>query len=370
MYELKIFNDEMAIEDYSNYGLILSNDKGPGLVSTIHKKFKKVWDLYKEQRSLDWDEAEFDFSQCNLDFKNCPKDVSDMMIRTLAWQWETDSVASKAIVAIMAPFVTSNEYWFAIQRVSDNESVHALTYSEIVRLSFDDPNKVLSDILSVKESMSRLNCVRKVFAEAYEASHKYALGQIQNSQELYNIVFKFIATLYMLERIQFTASFAVTFTICGAGWFQPIGKAVQKIAQDELEVHCELGAEVLKCEMQTERGKIALEQTHSELLEIFNEIVESERVWLFDYLFADGRTLIGANAELLYQWTLFGAKVVDQLLKLKAHHKFPKHNPLPSMEKWLNMNKFQAAPQEQDLAAYKVGTVSNDDASVIFDIDF
>ena len=45
--------------------------------------------------------------------------------------------------------------------------------------------------------------------------------------------------LLFLERLQFMASFAVTFTICSTGLFQSIGTAVQKICQDELEIHAE-----------------------------------------------------------------------------------------------------------------------------------
>ena len=47
-------------------------------------------------KSLDWDENEVDYSQCNSDFKTAQRGVSDMMIRTLAWQWEADSVASRS----------------------------------------------------------------------------------------------------------------------------------------------------------------------------------------------------------------------------------------------------------------------------------
>lgn len=363
-----IFNIDKTEEQYRQTGLLLSSQ--PGLFDTIHKKHKKIWDLYKEMKSLDWDENEFDYSQCSIDFKSCPKDVADMMIRTLAWQWEADSVASRSIITVLAPFISSSELWACWQRISDNEVVHAATYSEIVRMSFDNPNEVLSNILSVKESLSRLETVGKVFADAYEASHKYSLGLVENDQQLYNKVFLTVATLLMLERVQFMASFAITFTVCGSGPFQPIGKAVQKIAQDELEIHAELDKEVLTIEQKTERGKLARTTLDDKLHEIFNEVIESEFKWI-DYLFSDGRTLVGATPDLLKQWVLFNAKDVAHFLNLKnIEHRFPKHNPMPSMEKWLNMNKLQAAPQEQDLAAYKVGTIVYNDEGVKFNVDF
>lgn len=366
---MKIFNVEKTADQYGEYPLFFGSP--PGLFDTVNKRYPKIWALYKEMKSLDWDEAEFDYGQCNIDFKTCDPAVKDMMIKTLAWQWEADSVASRSIAPVLAPFITNSELWAAWQRISDNEVIHAATYSEIVRMSFDDPNEVMSEILSVKESIARMSTVNAVFAAGYEASHQYALGLIPYSQELYNKLYTVIATLLMLERIQFMASFAITFTICGTGLFQPIGKAVQKIAQDELEVHVQLDKEVLFIEQQTERGNLAKLQTRDQLNKIFTEVINSEFSWL-DYLFADGKSLLGTNKKLLKQWVAFNAKDVLQTLDLDipAGVVFPKENPMPHLESWLNMNKTQSAPMEQDNGAYKVGVVINDDNSKQFDVDF
>jgi ribonucleoside-diphosphate reductase beta chain len=177
------------------------------------------------------------------------------------------------------------------------------------------------------------------------------------------------ATLLMLERVQFMASFAITFTICGTGLFQPIGKAVQKIAQDELEVHSELDKEVLRTERKTTRGKIAHEQTADKFKEIFEAVVESECKWV-DYLFSNGRSLIGTNADIIKGWILYNARSVSDFMNIDTELKMPRINPMPSMEKWLDMNKSQAAPQEQDLAAYKVGAIIRDDNNAKFNVDF
>lgn len=362
-----VFNANKTIEDYQNESLLMGSD--PGLFDTIHRRHPKIWSLYKEMKSLDWSEDEFDYSQCNMDFKSCPKSVADMMIRTLMWQWEADSVASRSIISVVAPFISSSELWAAWQRVSDNEVIHAATYSEIVRMSFDDPKQVLQEILQLKETLFRLNAVTSVFDEVFKVSHEYALGLRENNQDTYNYAFLIAATMLMLERIQFMASFAVTFTICASGVFQPIGKAVQKIAQDELEVHAELDKAIITHEMTTDRGKKARELMDARIHQIFENIIESEFAWV-DYLFSEGRTLVGANADLLKQWVLFNAKDVAKFLNLKTNYKFPKHNPMPLLENWININKQQAAPQEQDIAAYKVGTTISDDQGVKFDFDF
>ena len=361
-----MFNEQKTLEQYRKTPLFLGAE--PGLFDTVHKQYPKIWSLYKEMKSLDWDSDEFDYTQCNTDFKNCPKDVSDIMIKTLAFQWEADSIASRSIIACFAPFISNSELFAAWQRISDNEVVHATTYSEIVRMSFDNPNLVLSDILKVKESLVRLETVGKVFKQLQIKGGQYNLGQIGVDQDLYNSIYLGVCTMLMLERIQFMSSFAITFTICDSGIFQPIGQAVKKIAQDELEVHQELDKEIIRTEHKTDFGRVAKEQTKDQVKKIFEEVVNSELLWT-DYLFS-GKQLVGTNVEMVKKWVLFNAKDVARFLDIETEFVFPKQNPMPGLENWINMNKQQAAPQEQDLAAYKVGAVVNDDANVSFDIDF
>ena len=102
---------------------------------------------------------------------------------------------------------------------------------------------------------------------------------------------------------------------------------------------------------------------------MFNEVVESEFVFV-DYLFSEGRSLVGTNANLIKEWVLFNAKDVANFLNLNTTYKFPKTNPMPHLEMWLNMNKQQAAPQEQDVVAYKVGVVMDDVGDDVIDTDF
>lgn len=364
---MTVFNTQKTAKDYAAKSPLFFG-KAPGLFDTVNKHYPKIWSNYKTMKSLDWDENEFDYNQCKLDFQNCPKSVSEMMIRTLAWQWEADSVASRAIAPLLAPFITDSSLWAAWQRISDNEVIHAATYSEIVRLSFDDGTKVMEDVLSVKESLERLDSVKQVFDDLHRASHMYALGMI-SEDEAYPVLFKAVVALLILERIQFMASFAITFTITSANFFQPIGKAVQKIAQDELEVHVELDKEVLRTELATERGQRTYQSLKPFIKQLLDEVVEGELVWT-DYIFSEGRELVGANAKSVKQWVLFNARDVYEFLDIDTDIKFPKANPMTHLEDWISIGKTQAAPQEQDNNQYKVNIIVRDDENVIFDVNF
>lgn len=352
--------------DYKESSLLLG--QSPGLLDTVNKQHPKIWSLYKTMKSLDWSEDEFDYSSCVRDFKTCDKSTYEMMIKTLSFQWEADSVASR-ISPIAGIFVTSSELWAAWQKVSEIEVLHAATYSEIVRNSFDDPSDILDEILSVEESFTRMDLVSSTLKTSAKAAFEYAAGIRENNQELYDHAFMFAVSMYLLERIQFMASFAITFAICDTGMFQPIGKAVQKIAQDELETHVELDKAVLSHEMKTKRGESSFNDNKEKILEMVNEVVESEFEWI-DYLFSDGRSVVGLNSDLVKQWTLFCAKDVYKFFGLESKHRLPTKNPLKFMENWLDISKTQPSPQEQDVAAYKVGVLRRDDSDEVYDIDF
>lgn len=362
----KIFNSQKT--DYETPSLFLGTQ--PGLFDTVNKNFPKIWNLYKLMKSLDWDENEFDYSSCNVEFKTCPKSIYDIMIRTLAWQWEADSVAARAIAPITAPFVSSTELWAVLTSITTNEVVHGATYSEIVRNSFDDPAVVLDEVLKVKASLSRLSTISAVMSKTYDMSHKYALGLVENDQETYNSIYMFFVAMYCLERIQFMASFAITFSICDTGMFLPIGKAVQKIAQEELEVHAENDRVVLEYEAQTERGQTAFIQCKDLIQKLIDEVVECEINWLENDLFSEGRELAGTNADLCVKWVLFNAKPVYNFFGLKSPRPLPEKNPMKFMENWLNIGNTQPSPQEQANGQYKLNVMRRDDANEEFDADF
>lgn len=245
--------------------------------------------------------------------------------------------------------------------------IHAATYSEIVRMSFDDPKAVLVETLEMKETIQRMEVIIGIMDDLAQASHQYALGLIPANQELFNKLYLFVVALFIMERVQFMASFGVTFTICASGPFQPIGQAVKKIAQDELEVHVQAGKAVLKILHNTEMGRIAREQTKATVESIFAAVVNSEFTFI-DWLFSDGEPMIGTNADFLKKWVLFCGK--DPVTFLGLEHPFgklPKENPMPHLEKWIDMNKLQAAPMEQDHGQYKVGVVVDDSAGENFD---
>lgn len=255
--------------------------------------------------------------------------------------------------------------------------IHAATYSEIVRCSFDNPDQVIKDVLAVTESLSRLKSVADIMAEVFQVSHELALGMREKDDPAtYDAALLFTATNFAMERIQFMASFAVTFAIGQSNMFMPIAKAVQKICQDEFEVHVELGRAVLRNELGIDVGKASWERIRPRVVGLIRDIIQSEFAWV-DYLESlDPEPLVGLTSKHMKEWVLYSAADVCRELQIKAEEvldegqHFPRKNPTPFMEKWVDIAKMQPAPQEQDNGQYKVNLATRTSGDRVFDVDF
>lgn len=336
-----------------------------GLFDSINNRYKDIYDLYKKLKSLDWDEHETDFGPCRIQFKTVSKNTADLMILNLAWQWETDSVAARSIVPIASCFNPNSIVAAYLGRVGDNENLHALTYSEIVRSSFEDPDSVMGEVLKVTESIKRMNVINKIFDDAYIAGHKYALGQI-TKQEAFPYLFMFFVAAWAMERVQFQGSFPVTFAIGECGDFMPIVTAVQKIAQDEFEIHAQGDRLILIELMKTPEG-IEFFKNNKELIKsVLMEVITTESNWA-KYLFSEGRELVGLTADLLVEWVQYCAQELFDFFNIELPWQRINKLPLGFMKDYLNISSIQKSPQEENPAAYLVGNAMDDLGDEVLD---
>lgn len=354
---MTVFNNKNTEWQTGNYNLFMGQQ--PALHDSINVRFPRIRELYKKQVSQRWVEDEFNHEQSRLDLLSCPKSVYQIMLMNLAYQWEADSVASRAIAPAFAPFVTNSELWAALVENTNMEVIHALTYSEIVRQCVPDPNEVFRMVMGNEQTQVRASVVNRAFDKLALAGAQYTLGLRKNEQSTYNTVFTAMCALYFLERIQFMASFAATFAIVEQGYFQSIGKAVQKIMLDEYLCHAALDVEVLRIELKTDKGQAALRECRSEINQMLNEVVLREIQWT-PHLFGEGRAIVGLNEMLLSNWVLENAQPVYVELGLDNPFQQVKGNTLPWMSNWIDIDKFQNAMQEADGNNYALNVVKDD----------
>lgn len=231
-----VFNANNSSWRTGDYPLVLGQPLG--LYDSINTPYPELFDLYKLQKSMDWSEDEVNLEQSRLDLLSCSKNNYDIMLKTLAFQWELDSVASRAIAPLFAPFITNSELWVMLAKQTEIENLHALTYSEIIRQCIADPQEVFKEVMLNDNVLERSDTVIKVFDELKLLGGRYNAGMIdmRNPQEVLKIkqtLLKGFVALYCLEKIEFMSSFACTFALAEQNIFQGIAKLVQKIAQDE-----------------------------------------------------------------------------------------------------------------------------------------
>lgn len=353
----KVFNTLKS--DYQDSPLFYGEERG--LLDTINIKYPRLFQLFEELKGMDWKHNEYQYSECLKDFQRVDIHTRTKMIHTLAWQWEADSIAGSSVIETLGPVITNTELRVAYTRLADNENLHAMTYSEITRGSFDNPGEIIHEITNIREALGRLSVVSEVFDKAFTSIYQYKLGLIPYSQDLYDKTLLVVVAIYCLERIQFMCSFAVTFGICSTGVFTNIGLAVQLIARDEFSNHVPLQEEVLRIELNTDRGQVFYKKHKSTILNIIKSIVKYETIGI-EYLYKDGKDIVGITKQRLIDWLLFNTTAPITFFNLRddftKDYKLVESNPLPFMEKWIDMDASQQSNQEQDNNQYTANAVS------------
>lgn len=246
--------------------------------------------------------------------------------------------------------------------------VHSETYSEIVKNAFSDPEEVLESLSKRTNVIERLSKVNEVFYNLRQAGLDYSTGKRELDYELVKDVYKGVVALYLMERIQFIASFAITFALGEMGRFQPICQAIRKICADEVIIHAESDMLLIR-ELQKHpffQG-IEITELNREVYELAEEVIKRELSWT-DTLF-EGRSLPGITADSIKEWVLFNYQIVKKNLGLPVDNKY-KSNPIPFINSWISSNAYQSAPQEQEIGQYLVGAITDDIDGATFDLDF
>lgn len=355
---MSVFNANNKGFETNKYPLFLGEDLG--LFDTINVAYPELEDLYQKQVSQIWNENEVSLSQDKQDMINAPKDVVDLMVKTISWQFLADSVASKSIAGLLMRYVTNSELEGMINAWSFFETIHARTYSHIVKQTVVNPNQVLRDTYNNVDIVSRSEAIVKAFDQLESLP---ITATIEEKRRAIALAF---AALFALEAIAFMSSFAVTFAIAETGIFQGIGSLVTLIARDEV-LHTRMDYAILNILKQSPEWLETFSQLSGEIKDVLDAITKQE-VKNATYLFSEGRQVIGLTAELLQEYTLYMAKPLYDALGIPFDFQVIEKNPCSYMDKYIDSSKMQVAPQEIQLTAYKIGSVKDDTDEL--DLDF
>lgn len=339
-----VFNANNTGNETGKYPLFLGED--PGFKDTIHMQYPILDHLYQLQVSQIWNENEVDLTQDRMDMINADPKVVEMMVRTILWQSLADSIASRAISGILLRHVTNPQLEDWYNAVALFESIHSRTYLHIIKQTFVDPEEALRMGYEMVEAIQRSEVLRCAFDDLMNLPPDAPEDVVREH------VYIAIATLYMLERINFMSSFAITFGIAELELFQGISQDVVLICRDEI-LHAEGGRQILKIEM-AEHPEV-FNKLRPRMQQLFDEVKNMEYSWTDD-LFSEGRGFLGSSAQGVKDYVDYMSQDVADTLGLVTR-KVDK-NPLPYMDNYIDTSKVQEAAQEIQLTKYLLNAVS------------
>lgn len=219
-----VFNETATGHQTANYPLFFGEQMGT--YDTVNRNYPRIFDLYNQQMGQIWYSTEVDVTQDRVDLLKAPKEVVDLMVKTIQWQQATDSIASRSVGVLLERWVSNPEMSSLIKAWGLFEDIHSQSYADIVATVFPNPNDMIEEIVSDLNIVGRSRILIDVFDELYNMPDDVPI-EVKRK----NMLLAF-AAFYAMESISFMASFSVTFSIAHAGYFAGIGERVRFIARD------------------------------------------------------------------------------------------------------------------------------------------
>lgn len=316
-----------------------------GLIDSVHRADETTFNRYKLLKKQDWDENEYPMEEARLDFIRHPKEGL-MMKNNIGWQWSGDSAAANSIIPIVAPFAPISDAWLWFVKQGENENLHALTYSEAVRISVPDGMNEIQRIHNDLDTMRRAEYVTKVLDHVIRIGARITLGDIKrDSEEASDALMLLLSAFFILERCQFMPSFLNTAVLFFQHKFKPVAQAIRKIAIDEWGTHIPQIRFMIQHELKFPERQASMQRIRPIVTKLLEEVVLNEVAWN-QHQFRIGGELLGMTEQMGDDYAYYaGADVANELGLFPEFKKVTK-NPAPIMDNFLDPNREKQASME------------------------
>jgi ribonucleoside-diphosphate reductase beta chain len=125
---------------------------------------------------------------------------------------------------------------------------------------------------------------------------------------------------------------------------------------------------IINNEIKTKEGIIAFMEVFEDIENILKEIVDAELRWTDFIINEEGEKVLGFTAKDVKNFVIYSATDVANFLNVNLPYEKIYENPLPFMNKWLDINVNQASPQEESAVNYILGRFQDDRESVNFEV--
>lgn len=241
-------------------------------------------------------------------------------------------------------------------------TIHSRSYTYIIKNVFDNPSKILDEIMEIPEITRRAGMVTDAYDDLIDKMYDKSVPLYDKKLAL----FKAMVSVYALEAIRFYVSFACTFSFANRGVMEGNGKIMTFIARDEF-LHQGATHYILTRWLKglDDPEMTAIVKEHNYLFkDILTETYKQECEWA-DFLFCEG-SIRGLNLETTkgFLGWITNERYKDLGLEGVIVENAPKDNPIPWIDSYLKSASKQIAPQEAELSSYMGGAIDNSDVDL------
>ena len=322
-----------------------------------HKVFKN---LYEKGFADFWTHKVVDFSKDRSGWLELDEKAQRIFLLNNGYQSLMDSSISNGY-DILQLFTSNTELAILYKYISQNESIHAMSYSYGLDQMFaGKAEEAINIIYEDKMIQQRMNS-EKDYCDELMQCYIDIRNNNYNLDEVKKVLLKTIFAAYYLEHVKFPFSFATTWSI-NEGYnngIQGFSQLLKLIAYDELTTHAPTNANVLKILMRDpKQGFIHLKEWFNDFaIGYIKEQQQYEFEWI-EYLFKDG----GINGLTEESSKYFIRYMIDKTLKdisMEPLHNEKKSELIDWYNNYYDINNQLNASQEMSNISYQKGNVLN-----------
>jgi ribonucleoside-diphosphate reductase beta chain len=334
---------------FGEYGNLIRIDK---------IQFPQIRKLYESSESNTWFMNEIDYSNDIVGWDTLPPRAQRMFRLNIGYQTLMDSGVTN-IFDDISRVASVSELQYLYKRISTEESIHSLTYSNGLNIVFGaQAEEILDTVYTDKIVQNRM----KNEADGAEEFYELCIKQNRSDDEAKMALLKLLGASFALEGIKFPFSFFVTWSINKAykNPIQGFSRALKLIGWDEMTVHTVTGSTVLNILRKdgSQGFSHLFEEFDRWFLGFVQDTVKQELRWN-DYLLEEG-SIPGYNKEIGEHFIKYWADRRLKEIKLQPFYNEKSSDIINWYNKYRDLNGTTTALQEADATNYQKGKLVND----------
>lgn len=310
----------------------------------------------KQQRGYFWVPEEInDINKDKEDFRSLSENEQHIFVSNLLRQTLLDSIQGRAPSEVFSPITSVPEAEIWTQTWAFSETIHAYSYTYIIRNIFAKPDEIFAKMPMIQEIVdcsSDIACFYDNLDHYNKMVDLFGYTDGRSLLEHKKLLWKCLMSVNILEGIRFYVSFACSWNFAERKLMEGNAKIIKLIARDE-NLHLGSTQYMLRELVRTDPDFATIsKETEQECVQMFQDAIDQEKAWA-KYLFKEG-SMVGLNEKILCEYVDYIAKARMKAVGLPCDIEITQ-NPLPWTSKWIGGKEMQPAPQETNITSYIVG---------------